>query len=278
MTPNEGTRKIENTHSLRKPIRNQNTTLASSVNKKGKDITALKREREALREELKRNEDRIAFLEEDNKKLQKGISNWRNLYQSIRCTKDDNDQEAFYQYEERIRIERYKDDIINDMERQVIRLRSDIEEVKITEDEIVAEWNYLVSGIKDCTGMMSYYLSKSEWWIQVDDSLKSSLKFDHPVFKQLSIVEYFLPAELCRLVLSAAEKHLYSTLTQWSDLERNEPGVLGSGLSRFEIEMYRLLNASLTNHNPPAANLGMHEGIVSYKFHYDPYDPFKVTQ
>jgi hypothetical protein len=227
-------------------------------------IAALKQEREILRGDAKRNEDKIHALGDENKKLYKSVETWRKLYQSIRDTKDENDQEAFYQYEERLRVEKDKDDVIEQMAQQIICLRSDIEEAKITEDEICGLWDDLLSKIQGCTGSIGWHLGQSDGWTRKDKILKLLLKFDSPIFEQMSIVDYFLPAELLRLVMAAAGRHLYPTLTQWSDSERNEPGTLGLGLDSFEREIMKLLETSMTSGQPPQkVNMGSQQGICS---------------
>ena len=222
----------------------------------------MKQENAKLKRDLKRDGEAI-------KGLLNNIHKWREAYASMRDTKNDAEMQAVYQYKERVRLENTKNETIDQMTQQIFQLRSDIEEVKITEDDLLNEYETLISSIRECVGMLGYYLGLSDEWSANEQTVRSRLGFDSPALSQHTLHEYRLPADMLRLLVEGTEKHLYQSLTRWPDFSRDKAaplGVFGTVLSEFEADVINLMEESKFSGKSPAGKaMGKQKSNVASK-------------
>jgi hypothetical protein len=204
-----------------------------------------------LKSDLKHEEGRIkplkrtiGDLEKRIGDLEKSLRAWREAFDVMREDNDFIRQQAFDHSEEWNRIESTQNKTIERMTEQIFQLRSDIEETKIIESDLLEGYNALIATIKGCTGMLAYYQGSSEGWTTNEKTVRANLGFNSLLLSPLSLHEYLLPAEILRLVTAEAEKHLYPHLTQWKDLHGVELVPFGAALNKFEEDVTRLIGPS----------------------------------
>lgn len=206
-----------------------------------------------LRSDLNRDEGKIKFLQQTNGDLEKSIRGWQSACKAMCENNDFIRQQAFNDWEERSRIERTKNETIERMTEQIFQLRSDIEETKIIENDLLDGYNALIATIKECTGMLAYYQESSEGWATNERTVRANLDFNSLLLSQLSLHEYRLPGEILRLVITEVEKHLYPGLAQWKDRHSVEPAPFGAALNEFEKDVVHLIESSQAGGEAPSA-------------------------
>lgn len=183
------------------------------------------------RDELKSARNHIA-------KLQRNIKEWKDGYEAMSSAAQESNEGCMYQYNLRMKVQKETQRKLDEMAARVFELGSENEETKITEDQLLKDYENLVETIKAATGAVTFHLDQDD--VPARQMVLSAINFgDMSISNNLDVFNVRLPSILLHILLEHAEKELYTTLTDV--FTQHDMGgqtqVIGNGLKALEHEM-----------------------------------------
>ncbi|KAI9770664.1 MAG: hypothetical protein M1839_003085 [Geoglossum umbratile] len=216
-----------------------------------KEIEALRSQVDLLKKRNEAEEQKTQAAEDLLKALKREKKSLEAAYSSKVSFADWLDESYETEYRLRVKLEHDTAAEINTMRSHLGRLRSDIEEVTITESKVAADYSDLLKSITDCTLSLKYRLPQERK--QELETLRPALEFDTNNTRVLSLLDYCLPTILFKLIHEELQRYFAAGLTDWFDFDQPQEPNSRYGVDRALLQISKVFYNTVPREELPAS-------------------------